>query len=287
MNAVGFDVTRPINDWCADGSIPVQPACGDGTLCPARRAESWDDWGPFYTPMYAQHVGLDGSTVEMCNRTDTLCGLPGSTTHTRGRLGAYQAQYVVTTSSLEYVSANRNEMLFDEAERYRRGVEGEPRVDCCEPSVRRGQQLDEGVPGRVRDPGRHGPAVDAEAKRLVGSCSTESRSRRCGTTPRSTARRSTKGSYVVWMDQAHRGLADTALNVGRRHLRPDQHPLRPARGLEPRLPVGRRHRRDPARRGFSPVTNRINKTRTPTAASSPDGPRPTRSRSTRPRRCGR
>ena len=23
-----------------------------------------------------------------------------------------------------------------------------------------------------------------------------------------------KGSYVVWMDQAHRGLADTALNVG-------------------------------------------------------------------------
>ena len=78
--------------------------------------------------MYAQHVGLDGSTVEMCNSTGVNCGLPGSTTHTRGRLGAYQAQYVVTTSSLEYVSANRNEMLYDEAERYRRGVEDEPRV---------------------------------------------------------------------------------------------------------------------------------------------------------------
>ena len=83
--------------------------------------------------MYAQHVGLDGSTVEMCNSTGTGCGLPGSTTHTRGRLGAYQAQYVVTTSSLEYVSANRNEMLYDEAERYRRGVEDEPRPACCPP----------------------------------------------------------------------------------------------------------------------------------------------------------
>ena len=44
---------------------------------------------------------------------------PGSTTHTRGRLGAYQAQYVVTTSTLDYVVDNRNEMLYDEAERYR------------------------------------------------------------------------------------------------------------------------------------------------------------------------
>ena len=168
MHAVGLNVTRPINDWCEDGSDP-DPAgeggvCDDGTMPGPAVAESWDDWGPFYTPMYAQHVGLDGSTVEMCNSTGTGCGVPGSTTHTRGRLGAFQAQYVVTTSSLEYVSANRNEMLYDEAERYRRGVEGEPRVDCCDPPLRRGQQLDEGVPDRVRDPGRHGPAVECRGQ---------------------------------------------------------------------------------------------------------------------------
>jgi hypothetical protein len=29
-------------------------------------AEGWDDWGPFYTAMFAQHIGLDSSTVEMC-----------------------------------------------------------------------------------------------------------------------------------------------------------------------------------------------------------------------------
>ena len=183
--------------------------CDDGTLPGPAVAESWDDWGPFYTPMYAQHVGLDGSTVEMCNSTGTGCGLPGSTTHTRGRLGAYQAQYVVT-SSLEYVSANRNEMLYDEAERYRRGVEGEPRVDCCPPfDVDNNWMKDFPT---VRDPGRHGPAVDAEAKRLVdwllfNGIEVD--------TLRNNAsfdgQTFDKGSYVVWMDQAHRGLADTAL----------------------------------------------------------------------------
>ena len=80
MNAAGFDVTRPINDWCADGSIPTAGVCDDGTTrFGPQWAESWDDWGPFYTPMYAQHVGLDGSTVEMCNQTDGDCGIPGST----------------------------------------------------------------------------------------------------------------------------------------------------------------------------------------------------------------
>ena len=34
-------------------------------------AEGWDDWGPFYAPMYHQHIGLDSSTVEMCIETAT------------------------------------------------------------------------------------------------------------------------------------------------------------------------------------------------------------------------
>ena len=42
--------------------------CPDGDPPGPAEAESWDDWGPFYTAMYAQHVGLDSSTVEMCKR---------------------------------------------------------------------------------------------------------------------------------------------------------------------------------------------------------------------------
>ena len=84
MNAQGFDVTRPINDWCWDGEHPAAgPALRDGTdRIGPRWAESWDDWGPFYTPMYSQLVGLNGSTVEMCNNATlnpggNICG-PGA-----------------------------------------------------------------------------------------------------------------------------------------------------------------------------------------------------------------
>ena len=51
MAAVNLDITRPINDWCSDGSISTQGAiCPDGQPAGPAVAESWDDWGPFYTP---------------------------------------------------------------------------------------------------------------------------------------------------------------------------------------------------------------------------------------------
>jgi hypothetical protein len=219
MSAVGLNVTRPINDWCADGDdpAPLGPGgtCDDGTTPGPAVAESWDDWGPFYTPMYAQHVGLDGSTVEMCNSTGVNCGLPGSTTHTRGRLGAFQAQYVVTTSSLDYVADNRNEMLYDEAERYRRGVAGEDRVDCCDPPFDVDNNWMKEFPTAYVIPVGAGQRSDAEAKRLVDWLlfnGIKVDTLRFATT--FEGKTYGKGSYVVWMDQAHRGLADTALNVG-------------------------------------------------------------------------
>ena len=59
---------RPVNDWCADADLPPigSTTCADGSTPGPAVAEGWDDWGPFYTPMYNQHVGLNGSTVEMC-----------------------------------------------------------------------------------------------------------------------------------------------------------------------------------------------------------------------------
>ncbi len=220
MRASGFNVTRPINHWCADGDDPDPPGeggvCDDGTPPGPAVAESWDDWGPFYTPMYAQHVGLDGSTVEMCNQTDDDCGVPGDAIdQTLGRLGAYETQYIVTTSSLEYVVANRNEMLYDEAERYRRSVAGEPRVDCCPPPFDVDNNWMKEFPTAYVIPLGAGQRSDAEANRLVGWLL------RNGIEVHELKQDASfggqtfeRGSYVVWMDQAHRGLADTALFVG-------------------------------------------------------------------------
>ena len=68
LNAAGYQIQRPINDWCSDADLPPCPA---GETPGPAVAEGWDDWGPFYTPMYSQLVGLNGSTVEMCNSTNT------------------------------------------------------------------------------------------------------------------------------------------------------------------------------------------------------------------------
>ena len=272
MNAAGFDVTRPINDWCADGSIPTAGVCDDGTTrFGPQWAESWDDWGPFYTPMYAQHVGLDGSTVEMCNQTDGDCGIPGDMiAETPGRLGAFETQYITTTSTLEYVSANRNEMLFDEAERYRRGVAGEPRVDCCEPPFDIDNNWMKEFPDAYVIPVDTGQRSNAEAKRLVDWLL------RNGIEVETLRFRTTfdgqvfdKGSYVVWMDQAHRGLADTALNVGLDVSDRISILYAPPAAWSHGYLWGADIVEIPLDSGFSPVSNRINKTTTPPGGVEP------------------
>ncbi len=77
LNAEGFAVQRPINDWCVDADLPPPSGiCADGDPPGPGVAEGWDDWGPFYTAMYAQHIGLDSSTVEMCQGTSSAAVAP-------------------------------------------------------------------------------------------------------------------------------------------------------------------------------------------------------------------
>ena len=78
LDEIGQDVTRPINEWCpeADEAGP-DGICDDGSTPGPDVAEGWDDWGPFYAPMYHQHIGLDSSTVEMCRRRTRAAGAPG------------------------------------------------------------------------------------------------------------------------------------------------------------------------------------------------------------------
>ena len=133
LNAGGYGVQRPINDWCADageaypyagGVCPTNDATtSDDGLAPGpAAAEGWDDWGPFYTPMYSQLVGMNGSTVEMCQLTS--CG---------GRLGARIQQEITTWSTLLFNVEERHDVLMDELEIYRRNAADAPRPACCPP----------------------------------------------------------------------------------------------------------------------------------------------------------
>ncbi|HET8758875.1 MAG TPA: M14 family zinc carboxypeptidase [Solirubrobacteraceae bacterium] len=208
LNAIGQQVTRPINDWCPEGDAPSRAdgLCDAGETPGPDVAEGWDDWGPFYGPMYHQHIGLDSSTVEMCSST-TSCG---------GRAGSRQIQNTVQQSTLEFVVAHREDMLHDELVNYIRGDTDAPRPDCCpDPFKAEFHNWMQDYPQAYVIPFGAGQRSDAEANRLVewllfNDIEVDRLERDYkfnGTTYE-------EGSYVVWMTQPRRGLADTALSIG-------------------------------------------------------------------------
>ena len=98
MNAIGLAVTRPVNDWCPNGSPAARL---DGALRgrdPARpcRRRGLGRLGPvLHADVRAAHrpQRLDGRDVQL--HRHARCGVPGSTTHPRGRVGSRTAQYTV------------------------------------------------------------------------------------------------------------------------------------------------------------------------------------------------
>ncbi len=228
LNALDFQVTRPINDWCADGSIPKGGVCDDGTTrFGPRWAESWDDWGPFYTPMYSQLVGLNGSTVEMCRSLSlvpgsspprTACGPLLSENEKVGRSGSRLVQYHTIWSTLLFDTANRVDLLKDQLEVYRRGVTDAPRPTTAD--LPPGFDNEENnwmheYPKAYVIPLGDGQRSDVEARRLVRWLLANGiRVDQLKKGYQDGSTRFEEGSFVVFMDQALRGLADTALGPG-------------------------------------------------------------------------
>jgi Zinc carboxypeptidase len=201
----GFGITRPVNN------IPQRWIPPGETL-----PQGWDDWGPFYTGQYGQLRGLDAMTVETCNQTNASCGIGGVPPQAIGRVGALRAHELVVWSSFDFVLDNREEMLADQLEIYRRGVDDAPRPELT--------SIPDGVIGTPADhdymtdyprahviPVGRGQRSDAEAKRLVEFLLANDIE---VTRLRRNYRSFKRGSYVVWLDQALRGLANTMLSVG-------------------------------------------------------------------------
>ena len=242
MNAQGYEVTRPINDWCWDGDLPVGGICtGDGSSRPndwgPRWAESWDDWGPFYTPMYSQLVGLNGSTVEMCNQmalnpTGNACG-PGANTYEKvGRSGSRLMQYITVWSTLLFDTENRVELMEDQLEIYVRGEDDAPRPTTADLAPQTpGDPTDVDIPPGFDNvennwmidypqafviPKGDNQRSDPEARRLVRwllANGIQVRQLKKGYQIDGTTRFE-QDSWVVFMDQPLRGLAYTGLGAG-------------------------------------------------------------------------
>ena len=107
-------------------------------------------------------------------------------------------------------------MLFDKLEIYRRGDEDAPRPECCPPPF--GAEFHNWMvdyPQAYVIPVGEGQRSDAEANRLVEwllfndiEVNELERDYRFG------SQTFEEGSYVVWMAQPRRGLADTAMSLG-------------------------------------------------------------------------
>ncbi len=216
MDAIGQDITRPINDWCPEADPNPDGTCDNGVTPGPDVAEGWDDWGPFYGPMYMQHVGLDSSTVEMCAETPATRPADAWYRPCGGRAGARQQQNVIQQSTYEFVVANRAAMLHDELEMYRRGDVDAPRPACCPPPFDpEFHNWMEDYPRAYVIPLGKGQRSDAEANRLVEWLlfnDIEVSELEHGYTY--NGQRLEKGSYVAWIAQPRRGLLDTAMNVG-------------------------------------------------------------------------
>jgi hypothetical protein len=210
FTAAGMVIQRPVNDWNASarqGPPPVGPPY----------AEGWDDWGPFYTQTYMAFYGLDSSTVEMCEEG------PGC----NGRFGSKRAQYIAFYSSSDFWIEHRAAILDDQLEIFRRGVEDAARVHCCDDPLIAERGFDEAnhnwmvpypeafiipfdgssTPGAQRS--------DAEANRMAQWLLDNGIEVHRATDPFTwDGQTYPANSYVVWMNQASRGLAYTALAAG-------------------------------------------------------------------------
>jgi hypothetical protein len=161
--------------------------------------EGWDDWPPIFAPMYAMYHGAYGHTLETPSRT----------------AAGVDAHYYAVWGALTFIAENRQEMVNDQVEIFRRGFLDEMQVPIPQDILDRtpydqyndlttidfpeAYVIPRGAP--LQETARlvdfllfNDVQVDqaAQAFALDGT-----------TYP--------KGTYVVWLEQPKRGLANTIL----------------------------------------------------------------------------
>ncbi|MGH2652474.1 MAG: hypothetical protein ACRDHK_14825, partial [Actinomycetota bacterium] len=164
-----------------------------------------------------EFYGVDSSTVEMCD-SDAGCD---------GRFGGKRAQYVGFYSSADFWLQNRADILHDQLEIFRRGVEDEGRVNCCDDSLVADRGFDEEnhnwtveYPEAYVIPFDGASSTDAQRSDAEANRMAQWLMHNGIEVHRATSGFSWSGqtfeenSYVVWMDQALRGIALTALSAG-------------------------------------------------------------------------
>ncbi|NIN68991.1 MAG: hypothetical protein GTO63_30750 [Anaerolineae bacterium] len=197
--------------WAYDQALAMEAELfaqeGLEALIPIRDwPDGWDDWPPIFTPMYAMYHGAYGHTLETPLDTDT----------------GVAAHYAAVWGALKFVSENRAWMIRDQIEIFRRGFLDLPQLAIPQEILDEIEWDQYNHLTTIDFPTAYVIPAEAplqqsphEAARLVdllifNDVQVE-RADRAFTLDGVDYPR---GTYIVWMDQPKRGLANTILWAG-------------------------------------------------------------------------
>jgi hypothetical protein len=164
----------------------------------------WDDWPPTYTPMYGMYHGAYGHTLETPYRDE------------RG----VDAHYWAVWGALKFAAANREAMVYDQIEIFRRGFLGllqQPIPPELLPAYPQYEDLmlQEFPTAYVIPKGGPWQASEHQVARLVEFLLfNDVQVEKAVQSLTVEGVEYPAGSYVVWLTQPKRGLANTILDEG-------------------------------------------------------------------------
>ena len=165
--------------------------------------DGWDDWAPIFTPMYAMYHGAYGYTLE---------------TSYHGERGV-AAHYAAVWGALKFVTENRKEMIWDQIEIFRRGFLDLDQVPISDELLAETPYDQYNELTTIDFPAAYIIPAEAplqqnphQAARLVDFLLFNDVQVEQASQPFALQGVDySSGTYVVWMDQPKRGLANTLL----------------------------------------------------------------------------
>ncbi len=201
-------------EWAFNQALAMEAELGlqlGDDYVPARipfrdRSGSWDDWGAQYVPMYGMYHGTYGATLETPSRAED----------------GVDAHYAAVWGALKFVAENREAMVRDQVEIFRRGFLDLPQMLIPDELLDETQyeQYNEltiqEFPAAYVIPtdtplqaSAHQPARLVDFL-LFNDVEVEQASQAFTLNEVDYP----KGTYIVWMDQPKRGLANMILHAG-------------------------------------------------------------------------
>jgi hypothetical protein len=193
----------------------------DGVLAPQIPfrdcPEGWDDWPPIFTPQYAAFHGTVSHTIEIPLRVNNDdYNLPAAELRRRAAINTAVAAATVR-ASIWYVMNNRRELIADQIEIFRRGEAGEPQPTeiGIVPGFGPEDVYTTTFPRAYVIPvGRDQRSAPAAARLVDFLAVNDVEVKRASSAFTLGGRSYPRGTYVVDMHQAKRGLANVILEAG-------------------------------------------------------------------------